>query len=169
VHLAPFVAAEVVPLYLRSATIGLSPLLHAPNHDIAVTNKFCEYIAAGLPIITSDTPAQADLVTELGLGAVYPAGDVDGLVQAVRDVLADRDRIARRIADDPELQHRFSWAAQAEVLRSVYADVLGTLPDAAWAPGATVVRQLLPGPPELPETRWHAFREKMAKSTSLLV
>jgi glycosyltransferase involved in cell wall biosynthesis len=169
VHLAPFVAAEVVPLYLRSATIGLSPLLHAPNHDIAVTNKFCEYIAAGLPIITSDTPAQADLVTELGLGAVYPAGDVDGLVQAVREVLADRDRIARRIADDPELQHRFSWAAQAEVLRSVYADVLGSLPDAAWAPGATVVRQLLPGPPELPETRWHAFREKMAKSTSLLV
>ncbi|WP_165547241.1 glycosyltransferase [Kribbella sindirgiensis] len=169
VHLAPFVAAEVVPLYLRSATIGLSPLLHAPNHDIAVTNKFCEYIAAGLPIITSDTPAQADLVKELDLGAVYPAGDVDGLVRAVQTVLADRDRIAQRIANDPELQHRFSWAAQAEVLRSVYADVMGTLPDAAWAPGATVVRKLLPGPPELPETRWRAFREKMAKSTSLLV
>ncbi len=169
VHLAPFVAAEVVPLYLRSATIGLSPLLHAPNHDIAVTNKFCEYIGAGLPIITSDTPAQADLVKELDLGAVYPAGDVDGLVLAVRTVLADRDRIAQRIADDPELQHRFSWAAQAEVLRSVYADVLGTLPDAAWAPGATAVRKLLPGTPELPETKWRAFREKMAKSTSLLV
>lgn len=169
VHLAPFVAAEVVPLYLRSATIGLSPLLHAPNHDIAVTNKFCEYIGAGLPIITSDTPAQADLVKELDLGAVYPAGEVDGLVQAVQAVLADRDRIAQRITDDPELQHRFSWAAQAEVLRSVYADVLGTLPDAAWAPGATVVRQLLPAPQELPETKWRAFREKMAKSTSLLV
>ncbi|WP_410792794.1 glycosyltransferase [Kribbella sp. C-35] len=169
VHLAPFVAAEVVPLYLRSATIGLSPLLHAPNHDIAVTNKFCEYIGAGLPIITSDTPAQADLVKELDLGAVYPAGDVDGLVRAVQTVLADRDRIAQRIADDPELQHRFSWAAQAEVLRSVYADVMGTLPDAAWAPGATVVRQLLPSPQELPETKWRAFREKMAKSTSLLV
>ncbi|MGW7682296.1 glycosyltransferase family 4 protein [Kribbella sp. NPDC054772] len=160
VHLAPFVAAEVVPLYLRSASIGLSPLLHAPNHDIAVTNKFCEYIAAGLPIITSDTPAQADLVTELDLGAVYTAGDVEAFVQAVLTVLADRDRIAKRIADDPELLHRFSWSAQAEVIRSVYADVLGQLPDAAWTPNATIVHKLLPGPPELPETKWRAFREQ---------
>jgi glycosyltransferase involved in cell wall biosynthesis len=163
VHLAPFVAAEVVPLYLRSASIGLSPLLHAPNHDIAVTNKFCEYIAAGLPIITSDTPAQADLVNELDLGAVHTAGDVDSLVQAVRTVLADRDRIAKRIADDPHLLHRFSWAAQAEVIRSVYADVLGELPDAAYAEGATTVRKLLPGPPELPETNWRASRQAAAK------
>ena len=163
VHLAPFVDAEVVPLYLRSASIGLSPLLHAPNHDIAVTNKFCEYIGAGLPIITSDTPAQADLVNELDLGAVYTAGDVAGLVEAVLTVLADRDRIAKRIADDPQLLHRFSWAAQAEVIRSVYADVMGTLPDAAWAPGATIVRELVPDPPEPPETKWRAFRENAAK------
>ncbi|MFI7065608.1 glycosyltransferase [Kribbella sp. NPDC050124] len=165
VHLAPFVEAEVVPLYLRSASIGLSPLLHAPNHDIAVTNKFCEYIAAGLPIITSDTPAQADLVNELDLGAVYTAGDVDSLVQAVWSVLADRDRIAKRIADDAQLLHRFSWAAQAEVIRSVYADVMGDkLPDAAWAPDATIVRQLSPAPPEPPQTKWHTVKGKAAKA-----
>ncbi|WP_350281238.1 glycosyltransferase [Kribbella sp. HUAS MG21] len=164
VHLAPFVSAEVVPLYLRSADIGLSPLLHAPNHDIAVTNKFCEYLAAGLPLVTSDTPAQADLVTELDLGAVYAAGDVDDLVRAIRTVLADRDRIAGRIAADPGLRHRFSWAAQAEVIRSVYADVLRQqLPDAAYSPGATTVRKLLPGPPELPETNWRASRQAAAK------
>ncbi|GAB3934530.1 hypothetical protein GCM10029976_043620 [Kribbella albertanoniae] len=168
VHVLPFVDAELVPLYVRSATIGVSPLLHAPNHDIAVTNKFCEYIAAGLPIITSDTPAQADLVTELDLGAVYPAGDVDGFVAAVGKVLADRDRISRRITTDPELQHRFSWAAQAEVLRSVYADVLGALPDAAYAPGATTIRQLLPGPPELPPTNWRAYRDRTITSASPL-
>ncbi|MEV0289355.1 glycosyltransferase [Kribbella sp. NPDC050820] len=167
VHLAPFVDAEVVPLYLRSASIGLSPLLHAPNHDIAVTNKFCEYIAAGLPIITSDTPAQADLVNELDLGAVYTAGDVDSLVQAVWNVLADRDRIAKRIADDPRLLHRFSWAAQAEVIRSVYADVMGDrLPEAAWAPGATTVRQLSPAPPEPPPTKWHTYRENASKGAT---
>jgi hypothetical protein len=103
-------------------------------------------------------------VNELGLGAVYPAGDVDGLVQAVRAVLDDRDRIAKRVECDPELLHRFSWAAQAEVIRSVYADVMGELPDAAWAPDATVVRELLPDAPELPETGWHAFRRKNPRS-----
>jgi len=49
--------------------------VRAPNHDIAVTNKFCECLAAGLPIATSDTPARATLVRELGPGAEYMAGD----------------------------------------------------------------------------------------------
>ncbi|WP_344221617.1 hypothetical protein, partial [Kribbella sancticallisti] len=50
-----------------------------------------------------------------------------------------------------------------EVIRSVYADVMGKLPDAAWAPGATIVRELLPGPPELPETNWRASRQSAAR------
>lgn len=124
VHLADYVAAHDVPRYFADATIGLSTLLHSPNHDVALTNKFCEYLQAGLPIVTSDTPAQARLVSELDLGAVYPAGDAAGLARAVRDVLADRDRLRARIADDAELRHRFSWAAQVDVLRGLYAGLL---------------------------------------------
>jgi glycosyltransferase involved in cell wall biosynthesis len=146
-HVAPFVDPELVPRYLRTVTIGISPLLHAPNHDIAVTNKFCEYVAAGIPIVTSDTPAQADLVTALGLGGVHRAGDVADFARAVREVLADRDQIARRISDDDELRHRFSWAAQAEIVRDVYAELLGELPKAAWEDGATMVSRLISEPP----------------------
>jgi glycosyltransferase involved in cell wall biosynthesis len=146
-HVAPFVDPELVPSYLRTVTIGISPLLHAPNHDIAVTNKFCEYIAAGIPIVTSDTPAQADLVTKLDLGGVHRAGDVADFARVVRQVLADRDRIARRIATDDELRHRFSWAAQAEVIRDVYHDLLGELPEPAWRDGATTVTHLISEPP----------------------
>lgn len=135
-HVVPFVPPEHVPLYLQSATLGLSPLLHAPNHDIAITNKFCEYLAAGIPIVSSDTPAQADLIESLDLGAVHRAGDSKDFARAVREVLADRERIAKRIREDEELRHRFSWAAQAEVIRDVYQSILGELPEAAWLPGA---------------------------------
>ena len=142
-HLAPYVDPELVPSYIRPATVGISPLLRAPNHDIAVTNKFCEYIAAGLPIVTSDTPAQAELVRDLDLGAVHVAGDVDDCARAIRAVLADRDRLARRISSDAELRHRFSWAAQAETLRTVYDELLGKLPEQAWASDATRVDRLI--------------------------
>jgi glycosyltransferase involved in cell wall biosynthesis len=142
-HLAPYVDPELVPSYIRPATVGISPLLRAPNHDIAVTNKFCEYIAAGLPIVTSDTPAQAELVRDLDLGAVHVAGDVDDCARAIRAVLADRDRLARRISSDAELRHRFSWAAQAETLRTVYDELLGKLPEQAWASDATRVDRLV--------------------------
>ena len=131
-HVVPYVEADLVPLYLRSATIGVSSLLRAPNHDIAVTNKFCEYLAAGLPIVTSDTPAQAALVRDLELGAVYPAGDAEGFARAVGEVLAKFDTIQTRIAGDQALRHRFSWAAQAEAVRSMYDDLLGGLPREAW-------------------------------------
>jgi glycosyltransferase involved in cell wall biosynthesis len=142
-HLAPFVDPELVPSYIRSATAGISPLLRAPNHDIAVTNKFCEYIAAGLPIVTSDTPAQANLVRDLDLGAVYVAGNVADCTRAIRAVLADRNRLARRIVTDAELRHRFSWAAQAETLRMVYDELLGKLPEQAWSADATKLDRLV--------------------------
>lgn len=141
-HFAPFVDPELVPRYLSSASVGVSPLLHSINHDVAITNKFCEYLNGGLPIVTSDTPAQADLVEELGLGAVHRADDPADFAVAVREVLADLPRLRERIAGDEELRHRFSWSAQAEVLRGVYDEVLGGLPAQAWEPGATEVRRL---------------------------
>jgi glycosyltransferase involved in cell wall biosynthesis len=143
VRLAPYVDPEFVPRYLESASVGISPLLRAPNHDIAITNKFCEYVAAGLPIVTSDTPAQAQLVQALDLGVVYRAGDVSDCARAIRSALADRDRLTNRIISDAALRHRFSWAAQAETLRKVYEELLGELPPRAWDPGATSIDRLI--------------------------
>jgi glycosyltransferase involved in cell wall biosynthesis len=143
VHTAPYVSPDLVPLYFESATIGVTSLLRAPNHDIAVTNKFCEYIAAGLPIVTSDTPAQADLVRRLELGAVYTAGDPASLADAVRDVLQRRRDLTARIAGDADLRNRFSWRAQAETVRKIYDELLGGLPDEAWHEQALHVDGLL--------------------------
>lgn len=142
-HTAPFVPPEHVTQYFASADVGLSPLLHVVNHDVALTNKFCEYLLAGIPVVTSDTPAQADLVRELGVGEVFRAGDAEDLARAVRCVL-DAPEGYRAAVARPEVQHRFSWPAQAEVLREVYAELLGGLPEAAWAPDATDVRRVSP-------------------------
>jgi glycosyltransferase involved in cell wall biosynthesis len=143
VHFAPFVPPAFVPRYLSSATLGVSPLLRAVNHDVAVTNKFCEYLNAGLPIVTSDTPAQADLVRELGLGEVHVAGDVADCARAIGAALEHADALRARIEGDAQLRQRFSWSAQAEVLRTVFDEVLPDgLPAQAWDEGATDVREL---------------------------
>ncbi|WP_332663461.1 glycosyltransferase [Aeromicrobium sp.] len=141
-HVLPYVEPGLVPDYIRTATLGLSPLLRSGNHDVALTNKFCEYVAAGLPIVTSDTPVQAQLVRELGLGTVHRANDVPDFVRAVEQALADHDRLADRIRGDEKLRHRFSWAGQAEVVRDVYTEVLGPLPSQAWQERATHISRL---------------------------
>jgi glycosyltransferase involved in cell wall biosynthesis len=145
-HVLPYVEPGLVPDYIRTATLGLSPLLRSGNHDVALTNKFCEYVAAGLPIVTSDTPVQARLVRELGLGTVHRANDVPDFVRAVEEALADHDRLSDRIRGDEKLRHRFSWAGQAEVVRDVYTDVLGPLPSQAWQERATHISRLGDGP-----------------------
>jgi glycosyltransferase involved in cell wall biosynthesis len=124
-HLVPFVDHDQVVHYFGSADVGLSPLFHAINHDVALTNKFCEYLAAGLPVVTSDTPEQARLVSELGLGAVHKADDPADLARAVRDVLGRLDTLKARIVSDAALQRRFTWEGQLPVLERAYREVLG--------------------------------------------
>ncbi|MDR2372787.1 MAG: glycosyltransferase family 4 protein [Bifidobacteriaceae bacterium] len=121
-HLAPFVPHDQVTRYLACADVGLTPLSRAPNHDVALTNKFCEYIVAGLPVVTSDTPEQAELVRELKLGGVFKADDAADCARAIAGVLADLPALKARVRGDAELRRRFSWAAQAEVLAGIYAD-----------------------------------------------
>ena len=123
-HEVGFVDSTQVVTYFTSATVGITPLLHAGNHDWALTNKFLEYIHAGLPVVTSDTEVQDRLVRELGIGEVFVAGDVDGCAAAVRAVLADLERY-REPLRDPELLNRLSWPAQADVFLGLYRELLG--------------------------------------------
>jgi glycogen(starch) synthase len=125
VHIVPFVDVHEVVSYLTGCDLGLSPLLHAPNHDWALTNKFFEYLQAGLPVVTSDTPVQADLVRSLGIGTVFRAGDVVDCAAAIRTAL-ERLPELRTAVGDPDLLRRFSWGAQSEHLLGVYRDLLPT-------------------------------------------
>jgi glycogen(starch) synthase len=125
VHIVPFVEPHQVVSYLTGCDLGLSPLLHAPNHDWALTNKFFEYVQAGLPVVTSDTPVQAELVRSSGIGTVFRAGDVADCATAITSALRQLPAL-RAAVSDPELQHRLSWGTQSQLLLGVYRDLLPT-------------------------------------------
>ena len=126
-HLVGYVAPHLVPQYLASADIGVIPILHTPNHEVALITKYYEYMHAKLPIVVSDVQAMADFTRELGNGEVFTAGDAHEYAQAVAKVLADRAAYASRYTDD--LLAANSWEGQAEVLSGVYARLLGRSPE----------------------------------------
>jgi glycosyltransferase involved in cell wall biosynthesis len=132
-HLVPFVEPLQVVPYLTGCDLGLSPLLHAANHDWALTNKFFEYLQAGLPIVTSDTAVQRDLVRDTGAGTVFRAGDAADCARAVRAALDDLPAL-RAVVADPQLRLRLSWPETAKVLLHTF----GTL--AALGPGTRETR-----------------------------
>ncbi len=91
---------------------------------MALTNKMFEYMYAGIPLVVSDCQTQQEFVERHGIGLVFPAGDVDRLAQAIRAVLADRERYATR-AGDPALLEMYSWHRQEDVLRALYERLVG--------------------------------------------
>ncbi|HEU5331209.1 MAG TPA: glycosyltransferase [Actinocrinis sp.] len=130
-HVVPYVPVDRVVPYISSATAGLIPILHLPNHELSLITKYFEYLHAALPIVTSDVREMAAETRRLGVGEVFTAGDAEALAAAVRLVLADpgRYRAVYEGPDDPRVDS--SWAGQALRLDALYREVLGTQPGPA--------------------------------------
>ncbi|MGR6318388.1 glycosyltransferase family 4 protein [Micromonospora soli] len=140
VHVLPYVPHHQVVPFLSGAQVGVIPIHHWPNHEIALITKFFEYSHARLPLVVSDVRTMSETVRETGQGEVFTAEDVTDFVRAVCEVLADPARY-RAAYDRPGLLAGWTWEAQAEVLDGVYARLLPDAPprpapDADPAPGA---------------------------------
>jgi glycosyltransferase involved in cell wall biosynthesis len=132
-HVLPYVASHRIVDYVRTATVGVIPLLHTPNHELALCNKYFEFMHARLPMVVSDVKMQAETTVRLGNGEVFSAGDVGSFVGASRTVLANRERYIEAY-DTPGLLERNSWEAQLPALLELYARLAGWDRLTGWAP-----------------------------------
>ncbi|WP_203708556.1 glycosyltransferase [Asanoa iriomotensis] len=128
VHAVPYVPHRQLVPFLSGADLGLIPLHHWPNHEIALITKFFEYSHARLPIVVSDVKTMARTVRETGQGEVFRAKDVADLVRAVNAVLADPGRY-RAAYDGPDSPLTdWTWEAQARHLDALYRELLANEP-----------------------------------------
>lgn len=128
VHVVPYVPHRQLVAFLAAADVGLIPLHHWPNHEIALITKFFEYAHARLPIVVSDVRTMADTVRATGQGEVFRARDAADLARAVGAVLADPARY-RAVYDGPDSPLlRWTWEAQAERLDALYHRLLTPTP-----------------------------------------
>jgi glycosyltransferase involved in cell wall biosynthesis len=124
VHPVPYVPHWQVVSFLSGADVGVIPIHHWPNHEIALITKFFEYSHARLPIVVSDVRTMAETVRATGQGEVFRAEDPADLARAVRAVLADPERY-RAAYDRPDGPlSAWTWEAQAESLDSIYHRLL---------------------------------------------
>ncbi|GIG65433.1 glycosyltransferase family 4 protein [Phytomonospora endophytica] len=127
VHVFPYVPHWQVTQFLAPADMAVTPLVHLPNHEIAMSNKFFEYSHAKLPLLTSDVRTMAEMVTRTGQGEVFKAKDPKDFVRAVRKVLEDPARY-KAVYETPGMLEQWTWEAQAEILDEVYTKLLPAVP-----------------------------------------
>jgi teichuronic acid biosynthesis glycosyltransferase TuaH len=107
---------EALPGYLRRVDVGIVPYVDSTFNRASFPLKTLEYLAAGLPVVSTDLPATRWLETDL----VRIAGDPAGFVAAVRDAAAVADR-PELVAARQAFARRHSW----EVRAAQVADVIG--------------------------------------------
>ncbi|PJI94267.1 glycosyltransferase involved in cell wall biosynthesis [Luteimicrobium subarcticum] len=109
---AGFVPNDAALARLDGALAGLSLLHDEPNYAHSQPTKVFEYMAHGLPVVTTPNPASVQVVESAGAGLVVPFGDVAAAAAAVRrlrDDRPERDAMARRGYDDVRQHH--DWGA----------------------------------------------------------
>lgn len=106
---------------LTGALAGLSLLHDLPNYRGSLPTKIVEYLAAGIPAVTTPLPAAARLVAGADAGVVVGFGDVAGAAEAVRGLRADPGRAAAMGRRGRELVAR-EWTWDAE--QAVFLDAL---------------------------------------------
>lgn len=111
-----FVPNDQALTHLPGALAGISLLHNQPNYAYSRPTKILEYMAYGLPVVTTPNPTSVELVDGHGCGIVVPFGDVDAAEKAIRTLADDptrRDQLAalgRQAVTD-----HYSWDADASL------------------------------------------------------
>lgn len=98
---------DVLAAY-RSATLFALPCVQTGDGDVdGIPNVLAEAMAVGLPVVSTDLPAVAELVTPEISGLLVPPDDEDALADAMA-----------RLLDDAPLRARLGAAARAAVVET---------------------------------------------------
>jgi glycosyltransferase involved in cell wall biosynthesis len=109
------------------------------NHQLTTPQKLFEAIAAGVPVVASDLPGMASIVTANGLGVLCDPTDPSAIAAGIRRLvdLPPDERAALRARILQVAHDRYAWGAQARTLFDLYAE-LAPRPAVPGVPGAGV-------------------------------
>ncbi len=104
-----WINAPQIAAMLEMSKIAVAPYI--PNTSMSFSNKFFEFMAHGLPILSSGTGESAACIKESGCGLTYDPNDIDGLTQSLRSLVESPETLRQMGAASRHLYDtRFSSA-----------------------------------------------------------
>jgi glycosyltransferase involved in cell wall biosynthesis len=105
---------------LGESTVALFPY----RPEIDQSGALLRALGAGLPVVTYDVGGLAEPVRRFEAGRVAPAGDVDALTDAARELLDDPESLARARAGAERARDELTWDAAARAHLELYEEIL---------------------------------------------
>lgn len=111
-------SADVLVMAIQPTTL---------NHRYTTPQKLWEAMAAGVPVVASDLPGMASVVTATGCGVLCDPISPASIAAAIRSILdaPAEARAAMRARALDAARTTYNWEAQLVVLRRLYARLLG--------------------------------------------
>lgn len=100
---------------LSKGTVGLLTYLSNSNHDISSPNKLYEYMAAGLPVISSNISNYGQVISSCRNGILYESNDYLSLYKAMCTIfnknLVNMSKRGRQC-----FENKYNWSIESEKL-----------------------------------------------------
>jgi glycosyltransferase involved in cell wall biosynthesis len=104
---------------LSETTVALFPY----RPEIDQSGALLQALGAGVPAVVYDVAGLGEPIRAFGAGRVVPAGDVDALTQATRELLADPAALAAARAGAERARAELTWDASAAQHLALYREL----------------------------------------------
>jgi glycosyltransferase involved in cell wall biosynthesis len=105
---------------LSNATVAIFPY----RAELDQSGAMLQALGAGVPAIAYDVGGLAEPIAHFGAGRVVPAGDVDALTEAARELLGDAAALAAAREGAERARAELTWDAAAAKHLEVYRELL---------------------------------------------
>jgi glycosyltransferase involved in cell wall biosynthesis len=111
--------------YLKESAVGWVPWQPFPKNQKNIPTKLFEYMAYGLPVVSSDLRSTRPFVRPAETGYLVTANDPDAHAEALLRLLTDPEHgHALDLAGQRLVQELYNWAAMEPRLLNLYAALL---------------------------------------------
>jgi glycosyltransferase involved in cell wall biosynthesis len=104
---------------LSESTVAVFPY----RAELDQSGALLQALGAGLPAVVYDVAGLGEPVRAFGAGRVVPAGDVEALTEAVRELLGDTDALAAARAGAERARSELTWDAAAAQHLELYREL----------------------------------------------
>jgi len=118
---------DAVPLekladYTASADIGVSLVQNTGlNNYLMISNKFFEYLTAGLPVVFPNFPEWKKLVPKYSVGKIVDPTKPQKVAEAINSILSN-EKLYQKMADNARTMVRdfYNWELEVKKLLKIY-------------------------------------------------
>jgi glycosyltransferase involved in cell wall biosynthesis len=94
------------------------------NYCYALPNKLFDYIQARIPVLVSDLPEMAHVVTQYAIGKVNHTHDPYELSLVMQDMLSDQEKRGEWLSNLEKAAIELCWEQEVEKLNAIYVQAM---------------------------------------------